>query len=801
MSNVPSQEDVLEFIADSETPLTKREIGKAFDIKGADRVPFKKLLRGLENDGLLVKHPGGGFSVPTALPAVGVIEVIDIDVDGEVIARPTQWNEKLQGDMPKILVAPDKKGHPSLGTGDRVLARLNRQNDKMYQANVIRRLDTPKGRVMGLVSRHKKGWVLLPTDKKAKYHFDIHQQDLNDAKEGDLAIGEIQPSRTMKNRYIRIVDVIGHQADPKAISIISAHEMGLREDFPTAVIAETSKMKVPPVKGREDLRDIPLVTIDGADARDFDDAVFAEKQEDGSFHLMVAIADVAYYVTPDSHLDREAYARGNSTYFPDRVIPMLPEKLSNDLCSLRPKEDRACMAVHLRVSSEGKLTGYKFVRGLMKSAARLTYEQVQHVYDLYSNADNTPPTQPSPRRGEGNERLSQLHGSEGELPDVGWGGKLQDLYNDIIEPLYEAYEILDAARRKRGALDLDLPERQILIDDDGNMKGVRKRTRLDSHKLIEEFMILANVAAASALEDKRAPCVYRIHDTPKPEKVDAVRSFIQGFGLELAKGQVIRSSTVNRLLEQASGLPYSHLISQVVLRAQSQAVYSPENIGHFGLALTKYAHFTSPIRRYADLIVHRSLIKAFGLGSGGLSKGEEVTLEERSDHISHTERLSAEAERNAVDRFTAAYLSEQVGAEFEGRISGVSRFGLFVELADTGADGLIPMRTLPNDYYIHDELQHALIGRRTGRIYRMGANVIVRLVEADGLTGSTLLELTNSDSADIPGIKLKKSNEAARRGAPDKRRGKPRGKSGTTPKHKRGNKGKMGGFKKGKGKK
>lgn len=768
MSNVPSQEDLLKFIAESDSPLTKRELGKAFDIKGADRVPFKKLLRGLETEGLVVKHPGGGYSAPEAMPAVSVIEVIDIDIDGEVVAKPTQWNEELQGDMPKILVAPDKKGHPSLGKGDRVLARLSRQNDTLYQANIIRRLDTPKGRVMGLVTRHKKGWVLMPTDKKAKYHFDIHQQDLNNAQEGDLAIGEIQPTRTMKNRYVRIVDVIGNQADPRAISIISAHEMGLREEFPTAVIGETSKMKVPDTNGREDLRDIPLVTIDGADARDFDDAVFAEKLDNGGFHLVVAIADVAYYVKPDSHLDREAYARGNSTYFPDRVIPMLPEKLSNDLCSLRPKENRTCMAVHLHVSKDGKLEGYKFVRGLMKSAARLTYEQVQAAFD----------------------------GQPDDLTDP--------LLEPVIKPLYEAYEILDEARKKRGALDLDLPERQIILDDEGNMKGVKKRMRLDSHKLIEEFMILANVAAASALEDKRAPCVYRIHDTPKPEKMDAVRSFIQGFGLELAKGQVIRSATVNRLLEQAAGLPYSHLVSQVVLRAQSQAVYSPENLGHFGLALTKYAHFTSPIRRYADLLVHRSLIKAYRLGPGELSPEEEVTLQEKCDHISQTERLSAEAERNSVDRFTSAYLSEQVGAEFAGRISGVSRFGLFVELADTGADGLIPMRTLPNDYYIHDEVQHALIGRKSGRVYRMGANVTVRLVEADGLTGSTLLELTNSDSADIPGIKLQKPAEATRRGGPPRGRnksgGKPRGKSGTTPKHKRGNKGKMGGFKKGKGK-
>jgi len=735
--DTPHRDDILEFLKNSPQPATKRELVEAFGIKGDDRIFFKKMLRALEKEGVIVKQAGGGYSVPDALPGVTVIEVIDIDIDGEVIAKAVQW----AGESPRIEILPDKKGHPSLGIGDRVLARLEREADGVYKARTIRRLDTPQGRVMGLVRKNKKGWVLSPADKKAKFDFDIPQADLGEAEDGDLAIGEIQPHRRgMHNKTVRIVRVIGHEADPKAISIMSAHEMGLRDEFPASVINETKDMEVPDLAGREDLRNIPLVTIDGIDARDFDDAVFAEKTDDG-FHLIVAIADVAYYVRPGKPLDREAYTRGNSTYFPDRVLPMLPEKLSNDLCSLRPKENRACLAVHMWIDDMGRLQKYKFVRGLMRSAARLVYEQVQAAKD--------------------------------GLPDDITG----PLMEPVIRPLYAAYDVLWQARERRGALDLDIPERQIMLDENNDMIGVKLRARYDSHKLIEEFMILANVAAASALEDRKAPCVYRIHDSPSPEKLQSVREFIDGLGLSLPKGQVTKSAQINELLQKASVLPYSHLVSQVILRSQAQAHYSPENIGHFGLALNRYAHFTSPIRRYADLLVHRSLIRAYNLGPGALDDTEAVQLFEKCENISKTERLSMEAERNAIDRFTAAYLSSQVGAEFEGRISGVSRFGLFVALANTGADGLIPIRTLPDDFYVHDEHQHALIGRHSGRVYRMGATLTVRLKEADGLTGSTILELTSDRGADIPGLTLKPSRPpegGQRRGRDGRRDGKGR---------------------------
>lgn len=746
----PDSNTILDFIRQAQTPQGKREIARAFGIKGdGDRRDLKHILRTLEADGAIVKMGSGTYGVPQGLPSVGIVRVCEIDIDGDTLALPMDWNEAVQGSPPRVEIMPGKHGHPALKEGDRALVRFHRVEENLYEARVIRRLEEASGRVLGLVIRHKSGnFILQPAHRKAKHDFDIAQADLNGATDGDLAVGEILPARGMKRKKVRIVETIGRRDDPKAISLLSLHEAGLHDHFPAAALSETEGMQVPDLKGRDDLRSIPLVTIDGADARDFDDAVFAEKLEDGGFHLIVAIADVAYYVRPGSALDKEAYRRGNSTYFPDRVVPMLPEALSNDLCSLRPKENRACMAAHLWIGKDGGLKKYKFVRGVMRSAARLTYEQVQAARNGHPD-DITGP-----------------------------------LMESVIAPLYDAFAVLDKARRMRGALDLDLPERQILIDKNGNMTGVKVRARLDSHKLIEEFMILANVAAAQALEDKKAPCVYRVHDRPSADKLDGAREFVEAFGLSLPKGGIAKPAQINHVLEQAAKLPYSHLISMVILRTQSQAVYDPENIGHFGLALRRYAHFTSPIRRYADLLVHRSLIRAYDLGPGGLTDAEEASLEEKSEHISQTERTSAEAERSSVDRFTAAWLSERVGAEFTGSINGVTRFGLFVTLDESGADGLVPMRSLPDDFYIHDEQQHALIGRRRGLVYRLGASVTVRLTEADGLSGSAVFQIVGNEGADIPGATFKKPRGGMKdrpRSGKGKTNGKDRGKRKNPP--------------------
>ncbi len=742
------QSEILKFIQSSPNPVTKREVAKAFGIKGGEnRVAMKQILKHLEKDGVILKQAGGVYSVPDGLPNVSVVQVCEITTDGDVFAALPEWNAEIRGAQPRIEIVPDKKHFPKLSENSRALVRLSRQSDgnnaDWYEARIIKVIDREdSGRIIGMLQYNKHGPILAPADKKAKYDFDVNPADLNGAKDGDLVVGEVLPSRGLKRKKVKIAEVIGRQGDPRTISILSLHEAGLREGFPDAVLKDAEGLKVPELGKREDLRDIPLVTIDGADARDYDDAVYAEKQKDGGFHLIVAIADVSFYVREGTALDDEAQRRGNSTYFPDRVVPMLPEALSNDLCSLVPHQPRACMVAHMWIDAEGRLTEYKFVRGLMQSHARLTYEQVQAARDGVKDDLTTP------------------------------------LMDDVINPLYAAYAVLDKARQKRGALDLDLPERRVVIDDKGNMSGVVTRDRLDAHKLIEEFMILANVAAAKAIEDKRDPkafpCVYRVHDTPSLDKLDSVREFVESFGISMPKGQIVQPSSINGVLRQASKLEYSHLISITILRSQSQAVYATQNIGHFGLALEKYAHFTSPIRRYADLLVHRSLVNAYGLGKGGLSDGEIARLDEIAQHISTTERTSMVAERSATDRFTAAYLSEKIGAEFSGRINGVTRFGLFVTLTESGADGIVPMRSLKNDFFEHDEGQHALIGKRTGIVYRMGANVTVRLKEADGLTGSCVLEMAGDsvNGADIEGLVFKsKKREFKHKGKPQGRKG------------------------------
>ena len=718
---LPDKDQIHKFLSELGSSLTKREIVDAFGIKGDNRIPFKRLLREMENEGLIIKEGGKAYRVPEGLPAVSVIEVIEIDIDGDIIAKPAEWNEELQGAPPRIEIIADGKTSTAMKPGDRALAKLRKFTKDTYEANILKRLNTPKMQTVGLLKQIRGGYIVEPMERGAKFDFEIAQADFNGARPGEIVVCEIQPSRSALRKRVRVIEVIGAQDDPRAISIVALYQAGLRQHFPDEVIEATKGMEVPPIKGREDLRETPLVTIDGKDARDFDDAVFAEPDKDG-FHLIVAIADVSYYVRPGSPLDKEAYLRGNSTYFPDRVVPMLPEALSNDLCSLRPHEPRASLAVHMWINEDGKLLRHKFVRALIQSHARLTYEQVQAAKD----------------------------GNPDELTEP--------LMSHVIEPLYTAWKVLDKAREKRGALDLDVPERKIVVNDKNEMEGVAVRERLDAHRVIEEFMILANVAAADALEKKKAPCVYRIHDRPSGDKLMSARSFLEAFGLSLPKEGVANPGQINHLLKKAKEMKTGFLINEVILRSQMQAVYSPDNIGHFGLALEKYAHFTSPIRRYADLIVHRSLIKAYDLGEGGLSDVEAVKMAEMSDHISMTERASAEAERNSVDRFTAAYLKDKIGAEFPARIGGVTKFGLFVKLDQTGSDGLIPIRTLPSDYYIHDESQHALIGRRTGRVFRLGAPVLVRLVEADPMTGSTLFELINGESgADVEGYKAAKS--------------------------------------------
>lgn len=714
------EQDIINFLNSDNKPVTKNQLLKAFGIKSADKKAFTKTINNMVTEGILEKT-SGSYSLVNTIPNILVLEIDEISSNGTITATPADTKYSSAKNL-KITIQNIPKNEEII-KGHRVLARIHKQGS-VYKADIIRALDRPKNKIIGLVHKENNNYLLLPTDKKLKARYKISQRDLNGALPDQLVEAEIQPSRNRYTKDVRVIKTLNQKSDKNTFSEISIREAGLRDHFPETVIHETKNMKVPGLEGRDDLLSIPLVTIDGPDARDFDDAVWSNKTEDGA-EIIVAIADVSYYVRPGSELDNEAYLRGNSTYFPDRVIPMLPEKLSNDLCSLRPNENRACIFTKMKIDNKGQLKSYKFGRGLMKSVARLTYEQVQ------SAKDGSPDTITAP------------------------------LIKNVIEPLYKVFDILQKARIKRHAMELDLPERKILVNDNNEMIGITQRVRLDSHKLIEEFMILANVAAALALEDKEAALPYRVHEKPDSFKMESAKSFIRTFGIGLPEGPINSTKQINYILGQIKNHEHGDLIQETLLRSQSQAHYSPHNKGHFGLALKSYAHFTSPIRRYSDLLLHRSLVKAFNLGPGGINQEQETQLEEKCNHISSTERVSAEAERSAVDRFAAAYLSNQIGDEFEGRIKSVTRFGLFVTLDKTGVDGLVPKSTLPSDHYIHDEDQNALIGKRSGRVYRQGARITVKLSEANPLTGSTVFTLTNDSSAELSGYELKPKKSSA----------------------------------------
>ncbi len=742
----PTREQVLQFLADNPGPAGERDIIRAFRLGGSQRGALRRMLRQLADEGLFESHRGKTARTD-ALPPVAVLEIFEVDMDGELIARPVEW--RGGGPPPRIVMMPDRRGRLTAGIGERMLTRIE-AGEEGLEGRVIRRISTAPDRVLGVFREVREGGRIEPTDRRFRHELSVASADRKDARPGDLVLAEVMPGRTLGLRRARITERLGGADEPGAISLIALHSHDIPIALPGDAIAEAEAARPVSLKGRVDLRDLPLVTIDGADARDFDDAVWADRDETrgnaNGWRITVAIADVAHYVRPGSALDRAAGERGNSVYFPDRVVPMLPEALSNGLCSLRPGEDRGCLVCHMRIDKEGSVLSHRFERGVMRSAARLTYSQAQDAID--GRPDDT----------------------------------AKPLLKSVLRPLFAAYGALAKARARRQTLELDLPERRITLGEDGKVARIDVRPRLESHKLIEEFMIAANVAAAETLHKRRAPGLYRIHDAPDSEKLDALRDFVESLGYALGRGQVVKPAHLNRLLAKVAGTPHERMVNQLVLRSQSQALYSPENIGHFGLALERYAHFTSPIRRYADLIVHRALIGALGLGKDGIGRDALPALAGIAEHISSTERRAAVAERDANDRYTAAFLAERVGAEFSGAINGVTRFGLFITLDETGADGLAPISTLPDDFYIHDEARHRLVGRRTRRIYSLGEAVEIRLAEANPVTGGLIFELLDAgkpgnrrDSPVRPKARQIKRGKAANRGRPKPaRKGKPR---------------------------
>lgn len=737
MTRIPTKAEILDWISANPTQSSKRDIAKAFGIKGADRIDLKRVLRELEAEGHLARRKRS-YRDPDHLPPVSVLQVKAPDADGDLFARPLEWHG--EGVEPIVLVVP-RASDPAMGEGDRILARLTvvKDDDHNYEARLIRRIGTNPKRILGVFRKGPEGGRIEPIDKAQKLEWMVPETNRFGAKDGELVEAEqAGPVARMGLPRARIVARLGDPSSPRAVSLIAIHQHGIPDEFPDEVIAEADASKPLGQSGREDLRDLYLITIDPADARDHDDACLAMADDDphnpGGYVIWVAIADVAAYVRPGSALDREARKRGNSTYFPDRVVPMLPDRLSGDLCSLHEGVPRACIAVRMQIDSNGAKIGHRFVRGLMRSAASLNYREVQDAIDGSPN----PRTEP--------------------------------LLEPVLKPLYAAYHALVRARETRQPLDLDLPERKIVLTEDGKVASVDFTERFDAHRLIEEFMVLANVAAAETLIAKRSPLLFRVHEEPSPEKLDALREVALAAGYTLAKGQVLQTRHLNQLLRAAEGNDDDELINMSTLRSMTQAYYSPENFGHFGLALQQYAHFTSPIRRYADLIVHRALIAAHGWGDDGLSPEEIDRLEQTATHISDTERRSMMAERDTTDRYLAAYLAERVGSEFGGRVSGIARFGAFVKLDETGADGLIPVRSLGHEYFHFDREAGSLMGADSGFTIAIGQRVTVRLAQATPMTGGLELELLSVEDKALPKGKTAGTRNPRRKATRGKRK-------------------------------
>lgn len=637
-----------------------------------------------------------------SLPPVLVAKVTGLSEEGEALAVPVKWENSKK--RPPTIVLDNAKA-PTID--DRVLVKITPYDSHYYLGTVLKKLPKQTAQtVVGVYQNTKRGGIIEPVNRKQKQSFYVAPEDSQKAESGMVVVAEALPHQRHKQLSLpcaKVTEILGEMENPRCYSLIAIFHQDIPVDFPAEAIAEAEASLDPVPEGRVDLRDIPLVTIDGADARDFDDAVFAEALPEGGWHLIVAIADVAHYVAIDSALDQEALKRGNSVYFPDRVVPMLPEALSNGLCSLNPHVDRYCLAVHLTIDAEGELQKYKFVRGIMRSHARLTYDQAEIEY------------------------------------------RQQGKHYNILEPLYAAYRTLLKHREERGAMELDIPEFAIQLGKDGHVDTVSKRERFDSHKLIEEFMVTANIAAGKMLEKEKLPGVYRIHEAPPADKMEELKLFLKSMGYKLNSAPTAKD--FNRLLSKARKNGQEALLSGAILRSQMQAAYLPNNLGHFGLGLTHYSHFTSPIRRYADLITHRAILHKLDTNN---QTPDSENLSAVADHISQTERKAMLAEREARDRYITAFMADHGDTEFAGTITSVGNYGVFVTLNETGASGLVRISDLGRDYYHYDETLHCLTGRDSGETFQLGQPVIVSLKQADIHLGSLSFELISSTQLKSP---------------------------------------------------
>ncbi|WP_088182735.1 ribonuclease R [Sphingobium sp. Z007] len=733
----PTRDEVMDFIATSDQPAGKREIAKAFGLKGQEKIALKALLKDMADEGLIDLGPARAFHKMGGVPKVTVLRIIDVD-DTTLIATPERWEAEGQPAPRLRVLERGKRG--ALTIGDRILARTE-EAGRGYVAHVMKKLAKAEEELLGVVEVMADGKLWLrPVDKRIRKDTPI--SDVGNAKPGDLVLAE--PHGRPPRIAARVTDILGDPFAPRSFSLIAIHKHGIPHVFPERVEEEAITASALPLHEdkREDLRHLPIVAIDPSDARDHDDAVWATPDDDeanaGGYKAIVAIADVSYYVRPGSALDKEARKRGNSVYFPDQVVPMLPHDLSSDMCSLRAGQDRAAMACHLTINAQGKVTAWRFTRAVIRVAAVLAYEDAQAAID---------------------------------------GDKDNALLEPALKPLWACWALLRKARDARDPLALDLPERRVVLDEHGKIVSVAVRERLDAHMLIEDYMIAANVAAAKALEAKKAPVMYRVHEAPSRDKLVALKDYLATFDMDFALGQVIRPATFNALIRKIAESEEKEQIMVQILRSQTQAYYAPQNMGHFGLALGSYAHFTSPIRRYADLLVHRALVGAYSLElpapKGGtipdrssLSQDDYENMGRVGELISGHERRAMEAERDTVDRYVAAFLSAHVGEIVKARITGVQNFGFFATVDGLGGDGLVPVSTMGAEHFFYDEAGKALQGVESGDRYTVGQRLELRLAEADPINGSLRFELPDNPAPRGGPMKRDRTRPGTHRGRP-----------------------------------
>jgi len=749
--SLPSRNDIIEYLNDTDGAAVRRDIARAFGVKGEARAALRALLKEMEGEGVIDLAGGKRVKIAGKLPPVMPIDIVGVTHGGDLECEPAGWKDDHD---PPLIRIPEKRAmkfKPAPGVGDRVLARLKPTGDGAYSAEIMKAIGKGAHRFLAVYRKDRGRSIAEPVERRARGTFTIDRGDEAGAEDGDLVWVETKNARGYGAQKARVRKIEGHIDDRDAFSTIALANHGIPTEFPNAVIAEADKAKLPGPEGRTDLRDTPLFTIDPADAKDHDDACFAEPDPDpdnpGGHRVIVAIADVSNFVRKGSELDKEALRRANSVYLPDRVVPMLPERLSNDLCSLREGEDRPCLAVEMVIDSGGCKKSHRFMRAIMRSHAKLSYEEAQAI-------------------------------SEG-------AGAPEDIQK-AVSALFGAFRARWTERTNRAPLDLDLPERKVILNKAGEVADVVKRDRFDAHRVIEEFMILANVAAAETLERARLNLIYRVHDQPEEDDLEGVRDYLDRLDYKLVKGGSVRPANFNQILKIAGERDEKEMISQIVLRAQRQAIYDTENRGHFGLNLPRYAHFTSPIRRYADLVVHRALVTAAKLGPGGQTKEEAAELGDVAEQISDFERRGVAAEREATDRYLSEYLASRVGAEFDARIRGVTKYGLFVMVEPAGADGFIPMRSIGRERFRFEDGMHRIVGETTGGIFRLGQPVRVQLEEAIPLTGSLRFEMISDPAPGEPRSSRRKQAKKKAAGKKTKRKKKTGAKAPPRKKNRKG---------------